>query len=192
MRERRAQVLEAEEVGVQPAAAYFVAPGLGHHRPAEAGEQRAYHEYAAAQRRTLAYELVALKVVEVDVAGAEGVFVLALALHADAHVYEQLYEVLHVEDVGYVLYPHLVAGQQRGANHLQGLVLRALRRYGAAQRVSAFDYERFHWPMVCLLAYLLPVISLAPLLSRLFHAADAELECVEVKLDFAVGEARQV
>ena len=44
-----------------------------------------------------------------------------------------MYEVLHVADVGYVVYGHLVTCQQRGTDYLQGFVLRSLRRDGALQ-----------------------------------------------------------
>ena len=135
------ELLEAQEVGVQPAPSDLVAAGFCDDGLAEAAQQRAYGEHGAAQRGALAHELVALQVVEVEVVGLEGVVVAAVSGYADAHVLEQLDEVVDVEDVGDVLDVHLVAGEQRGTDHLQSLVLGALWGDGAAERSAAFYDE---------------------------------------------------
>ena len=67
------QFLEAQEVGVESPAAYLVAARLSDDGFAEASQQRTYHQHRAAQLGTLAHELVALQVVEVQLIGLEGV-----------------------------------------------------------------------------------------------------------------------
>ena len=58
-----------------------------------------------------------------------------------AHILQQLDEVLHVTDVGNIVYSDWLAGEQGGTDHLQGLVLGSLRCNGTAERMSAFDDE---------------------------------------------------
>ncbi len=136
-----AKVLEAEEMGVEAPPPYLVAAGLGNGCLAETAEQRPNHQHRTAQRRAFLDEVAAVEVVEVDVVGLEGVVVGRVLgdLHAD--VLQQPDEVVDVEDIGDVGDAHGVAGEQRGADHLQGLVLGALRCDGAFQRVSALNDE---------------------------------------------------
>ena len=65
----------------------------------------------------------------------------AVLRYLHAHVAKQLDEVVHVENVGHVVYGDRLAGEQRGAYHLQGFVFSPLRLYGTAERMSAFDDE---------------------------------------------------
>ena len=57
----------------------------------------------------------------------------------DIHVAEQLYEVVHVENVGDICEAHIAVRQEGGTDNLQGLVLGALRMDFALQAMSAFD-----------------------------------------------------
>ena len=128
-------------MSVKSASANFVASGLCHDSLAEAAEQRAYHQYAAAQGGTLLDEVFTFKVFQVEVVGLETVFVVCQLLHLHAYVAQKLYEVVHVENVGNVLDAHLAGCEQCGADHFQSFVLGSLWLDGAAQRVSALDDE---------------------------------------------------
>ena len=146
MTELRPQVLETQEVGVQTATSYLVATGLGNDGFSHASQQRTDHHDGAAQLGTLVDKLVALQVLQVELVRLEreGTLARALAfylLHLDTDVAEQLDEVVDVADVGDVANDHLVAGQQRGTNHLQRLVLGALWRNGATEQMPAFYSE---------------------------------------------------
>ena len=90
------------------------------------------------------YELIALSIVEVQHVGLEGVSTPCLSREGsdlNPNILEQLYEVVDVADVGNIVDGYRLAGQQRGTDDLQGLVLGALWEDGAAQRVSALDDE---------------------------------------------------
>ena len=136
-----AQIAEAQEVGVETAASYLVAAGLGHHGAVETGQQRTYHEHAAAQGGALAHKLVALQIVEVQVVGLEDVGAVLKARHLHPDVLQQQDEVLYIQYLGDVLDVDGLAREQRGANHLKGLVLGALGLDAALQRVAAFYDE---------------------------------------------------
>ena len=136
-----AEVLEPEEMGVKATAPYLVATGLGHGSLAETTEQRPVHQHRATQTRAFLHELHAIEEVQVHVIGLERVVVTVVARNLHAHVLQQLYEVVHVQDVGHVGYAHWLRGEQRGAYHLQRLVFGALRCDGSLQLMSTFYYE---------------------------------------------------
>ena len=136
-----AQLLDADEVRVQPPAANLVASGFGDDGAPEAGHQRPCQHHRAAQAGARLQESLALQVVQVHVRGLEAVGVRAFLGHPHAHVAQQLDEVVHVEDVGHVAHHHLVRREQCRADDLQRLVLGALRADFPAQLVSSFDDE---------------------------------------------------
>ena len=137
--EFRAQVFEAEEVGVEAAPSDLVASRLCHYGVAEASEQCSYHHDGAAQLRAFPDEVVALQECQVQGVGliGEGVVAQADDLHAD--ILHESVEVAHVEDVGHIADGHHVAGEQGGTDHLQGLVLGALWLDSAAQQAASFN-----------------------------------------------------
>ena len=142
--ERCAEVLEAEEVGVETSTSYLVAARFSHYSLAKASEQRTHHKHTAAKRRALAYVFVAGEEVEVEFVCLERKVALAVARHFHAHVLQQAYEVVDIEDVGDVGYSDGVGREQHSGYHFESLVLGSLRRDGALQLVSAFNYKRFH------------------------------------------------
>ena len=136
-----AECLHSLEVGVEPAASYLVAARLCHDCLAAACQQGTEHHDAAAQLLAAADEVVAREVVVVEVLGAEAVVVGIVPCHLYAHVVQHLYLVVDIDDVGDVLDAHGFVGEQCGTEHLQGLVLCALRCDLAFQPVAAFDDE---------------------------------------------------
>ena len=122
-------------------ASYLVAARLCHDCLAAACQQGTEHHDAAAQLLAAADEVVAREVVVVEVLGAEGVVVGIVPCHLYAHVVQHLYLVVDIDDVGDVLDAHGFVGEQCGTEHLQGLVLCALRCDLAFQPVAAFDDE---------------------------------------------------
>ena len=132
------EVFESQEVGVQAAPSYLVAPRLGDHGLAEARQQRTDEQHAAPQGGTLAHKLVALQVVQVGLVGLEHILAVTEPGHFHANIPDQLYEIVHVANVGDIADANLLAGKQGGTDYLQGLVFGSLRNDGAAQRVSAF------------------------------------------------------
>ena len=154
MMELRSQSLETQEVGVQSATSDLVAAGFGDGGLAHASQQRTDHHDRATQLRTLLHKLVALQIVQIQVIGLEGasktrntcLCCILGCLCRDLHAYilEQLDEVHHVSDLRNVVNGHLLACQQRGANHLQGLVLGTLRIDSSAKRVSSLNDKCCH------------------------------------------------
>ena len=142
--EAGSQHLEAQEVGVQSAASYLVASGTGDDGFAEAGQQRSDHEHRPSERGAFLHKVVALQIIQVQVSGTETVGVAVDTLHLNTDIFQQADEVVDVEDVGNVGDGHLVGGEQRGADDLQGLVFGSLRSDGTLQRVPSFDDECCH------------------------------------------------
>ena len=136
--EGRSEVLKTEEMGVESATTDFIASGLGNDGLSEACEQRADEQHRAAQRGTFPNEFVVLQIVEIQRVGLKSIVVHAVLHDPHAHILEQLNEVFHVENVGHVFDAHLVAGQQRGTDDLQGFVFRSLRCDGSFQQATAF------------------------------------------------------
>ena len=94
--EFRPELLESEEVRVQPATAYLVSARLCHHRLAEAREQRTDHKHASPERSAFPDEFLSVEIAQVYVLRAERVFVLAHTVHFHAYILEQENKVVHV------------------------------------------------------------------------------------------------
>ena len=138
------QLLESEEVGVQPAASDLVAARFGDVPHAETGQHRADEHDRAAQFGAALAIVVAAQVVEIDVAGAERVGVFCGVFHFDAHAAQQLDELQYVENLRYVANRDPFGGQQGCTRDLQRLVFGALRGDAAVEPVASFDLEYSH------------------------------------------------
>ena len=75
---------------------------------AETREQRTYKKYASTERRTLMYELVTFKIIKIDFFCTERIFISAQTLNLHTYVNKQFYEIVHVENVRNILYPHFI------------------------------------------------------------------------------------
>ncbi len=131
-------------MGVQPAAADFVAARLGDVSHAETRQHRADQHHRTPQACAALAVVVRLEVFEIDVAGAEGVGVVGEAFDLHAHAPQQLDELHDVENLGDVSHDDPFGSQQHGAEYLQGFVLGALGRNRSVETVSAFDFEYGH------------------------------------------------
>ena len=80
------QLMEAEEVGVEPSAANLVATRLGDDSPAKARQQRADHQHRTAQGGAFADKLVALQIVQPHIVGLESIVVGCEFLHLHAYL----------------------------------------------------------------------------------------------------------
>ncbi len=113
--ERGAQLLEAEEVGIQTAAADLVASGLGHVAHAEAREQRSDHHDRTAQTAAAVVVIGTAQIVQIDRLGTERVCILRQTLDTHAHGRQQLDELHDVDYVRNIVHHHLFGCQQRCA-----------------------------------------------------------------------------
>ena len=144
--ELRTQLLEPEEVGIQPPPADFVAAGFGYVTHAEARQHGADEHHRAAQARAALPVVLRAEVVEIYFAGAKTVCILRELFDLDAHAPQQFDELHDVEDLGNVVHRDPFGGQQRGAEYLQRFVLGALGRDAAVEPVASFDFENRHNP----------------------------------------------
>ena len=142
--ETRTEFLQTEKVRVESASADLVAAGFTDECATEASYERADGENRTAQRRTARQILVGAQIVQVDVVGAEGDVARRIAAHMHADVLQEANEVVDVDNVGHIRQTHFLVGEQRGANHLQRFVLRALRGDFAPKSAIAFDEKRGH------------------------------------------------
>ncbi|MPM90404.1 hypothetical protein SDC9_137525 [bioreactor metagenome] len=52
-------------------------------------------------------------------------------MHFHAHIFEQCYKIVHVQDIGNIFDDDFFFGKQCGADYLQCFVLGSLRKYFA-------------------------------------------------------------
>jgi len=88
--ELRTQLLEPEEMGVQPPPADFVAAGFGYVTHAEARQHGADEHHRAAQARAALPVVLRAEVVEIYFAGAKTVCILRELFDLDAHAPQQV------------------------------------------------------------------------------------------------------
>ena len=139
-----AQALHPLEVGVEPPAADLVAAGLGGLCPAESGEQGTDEHNRAAQGLVAAQVVLAVEIVLVDGVRRKGVSALLQRTDRDAHFAEHGNQVVDVQNVRNVADDDHLAGEQCGAENLQGLILGALGPYLPGKGMSAFYDKRSH------------------------------------------------
>ena len=136
-----AEVHEAFDVGVHPAAADFVSARFWEPGFAEAGQERAADHHRAAERGAELDELGAAHVVAVEGGRLEGVFALFVTGYRYPHLLEEPDKVLHVQDFRNVGDAYRLVCEKHCAEDLQRLVLCTLRSDASAQPVPAFDDE---------------------------------------------------
>ena len=133
--------MQSEEMRVESPAANLVAAWLRKQGAAEACRERTEQQDAAAQAGAALQKLWARQVFEVHVGGAECIVARAVLRHLYIDVAQQLNQVVYVENVRNVLDADRFGSEQRGADYLQRLVFRALRRDASRQPVSALYDE---------------------------------------------------
>ena len=136
-----AEFLEAKEVSVKTAAPDLVSSGLGHCSLTKATKQWAKHQHRAAQGSTLLHKLQAVEIVEIELVCLKRIVAGRIGCHLHPDVLEQSDQIVDVENIRDIADPHCVAREQRGADHLQSLVLGTLRHDGSTQGMAAFDNE---------------------------------------------------
>ena len=176
MMEGGSQLVDAQEMGVQTAAAYLVASGLGHRGTSETGYHGTDEKDAAARLAASLQELVALDVGGIYAISLKGIVAGGILGDFHAHVTEQGYLVVDITDVGYVLDADRVTGEQGGTEYLECLVLGSLRHYLATECVAAFYDKCCHLLLLLFLSWMG--------LTALHHVA--ELELTDVKVDTPV------
>ena len=140
-----AELAEAQDVCVEAPSPDLVTTHVGQHRPSIARQQRPGHHHRPAQRSRPTQEVVRLQIAQVDRVSLKRVDTFRHMLHLHAHVGQQTDQIGHVQNVGHVPYFHLLAGQQRGADHLQRLILGSLRRDLTPHPVPPLNHERAHF-----------------------------------------------
>ena len=140
-----AELAEAQDVRVEAPSPDLVTAHVGQHSPTEACQQRPGHHHRPAQRSRSTQKVVRLQIVQVHRVRLKRVRTLRHMLHLHAHVGQQADQVGHVQNVGHVPDLHLLARQQRGADHLQRLILGPLRRDLTPHPVPPLNHERAHF-----------------------------------------------
>ena len=126
---------------VQTSASNLVTTRFGNNGLTHTCQQWTDHHHRAAQLRTFLHELVACQEFHVQFIGPESKAVFSRLFNLHTNILQQLNKVVDIADVGNVVNGHHVAGQQRGTNHLQGLVLGALRTDFTTEQVPTFNSE---------------------------------------------------
>ena len=121
--ERGAEFLNADEVGVEPSTADFVAARLGNHGFAETGHQWAYQHDGTTQGCAFFKVIFAVKLVQINFVRTETPGTRRGFQRLDPDVLHQTDEVVDVDDVGNVFHDHFVGREQAGTEYLERLVL---------------------------------------------------------------------
>ena len=138
-------------MGIEATATDFVTAGLRHHSLTKTRQQRSNKHDAATQRSRLLAELIALQYVEIHLVSLELERATAIACRtvilADTHTqkFQNVYQFVHIADIGHMLYTYFLAGQQYGTKHLQRLVFGTLRHNLATQLVTTYDFKTAHF-----------------------------------------------
>ena len=128
-------------MGVQTAAAYLVSARFGNHSLAKACHHRSYEHDRTAQAGTPFQEFIALQIGKINIGCLKAICIDAFFRYVHSHIPHQLNQVVHIQDVRYVVHRHLFGCEQGGADNLQHLVLRSLRINVSGKAVSAFYYK---------------------------------------------------
>ena len=102
------QVLEAQEVRVETTATNLVATRLGNRSLSATAQERTDHEHAATKGGTFLHKLYAVQIVEIEFIALESIVVVAVLCHLDSDFFQQLDEIVDVEDVRHVLDAHRI------------------------------------------------------------------------------------
>ena len=136
------------QMGVNAAAAYLVTTRLRYNCHTETSQQRTGYHNASAKTRSKRTIFRAANYLQLYVVGLESVAlphsIPGKGLNLDPEQPEKLYQMIHIPDVGHILYHHPLFSQQHGAYHLKSLVLGSLWEYGSPQFVSAFYFKTTH------------------------------------------------
>ena len=139
-----AQILEAQEVGIQTATTYLIATRLSYGSLATSTEQRTYHEHTTTKRRTFLHKLQTVEIIEFQLITLECIVVTTVLGYLDTYLLEQLNQIVHIQNVRHVADAHRLAGKDCGTDNLQSLVLGALRCDSTFERMTALYDERLH------------------------------------------------
>ena len=86
-------------------------------------------------------EFIALQIGKINIGCLKAICIDAFFRYVHSHIPHQLNQVVHIQDVRYVVHRHLFGCEQGGADNLQHLVLRSLRINVSGKAVSAFYYK---------------------------------------------------
>ena len=134
-----AQFLNAEEVGVEASATNLIATRLCYTGLVETGQQRTEYEDAATQGLASLHEFLTAQVFHIETVGLELPSMVAEVGDTNAHLAQQVDEVVDIENVGHIPDDDRLGREQDGRNDLECFVLGSLRSNLAMQFVSAFD-----------------------------------------------------
>ena len=87
-------------------------------------------------RKEIIFIIVFIQIVSLEDEGS-----LFKPLHLHSYVLKQKYEVLYIQNFRNIGDFNFLVGQEYGTDYFQGLILRSLGLYAAAQPVSSFYYK---------------------------------------------------
>ena len=132
------QLLNTDKVSVQTTASDLIASRFRDQCLAKTGDQRADNHHRTAQGTAFTQELVRLKIVQVDSIGLECIGIGRRMFHLHLHIAQELYQVIHIQYIRYIMDCHFFRRKQCCTNDLQGFILCALRYNLTGQPVTAF------------------------------------------------------
>ena len=138
---RSTQFLNTQEMGIQTPATNLVTSRLGNHCFPKTGNQRTDQHDRATQFGAASQELIAFQVSQIQVIRLKRERITSCFCYFYAHITEQLYQVIDIQNIRNVSDNHFLVCQQRSTKHLQHFVLSPLRHNLPLQFVPSFDYK---------------------------------------------------
>ena len=131
-------------MGVETTASYLVTAWLCHCGTTKSAEQWTYHQHRTAKSGTLHHKPITVEILQIEIGRLERIFSFTKLSDLHTYIYEQLNEIIDIEDIRNVVYRNLIISEQCGTYYLQGFILCALWSNGSAQRMTAFNDKCIH------------------------------------------------
>ncbi len=131
-------------MGIHASATDLIAARTGYVSPTKTRKRRAGYHDTTSQTTAHPFVLGVQEKFEVHGLGLETVAARTEHVHLYAHCLQQVYELIHVHDIGNVVDGDRLGGQQHSAQDLQRLVLGTLWHQFPLQSSSSFNTKASH------------------------------------------------
>ena len=126
---------------INPAATDLVSSRLREICPSETSQERSYHHHRPTQLGTFADKICTGYIIRIDIIRLECIYTLLVTGDLDSHTLKKENQITYIQDFRNIGNLYGFSCQEHRADHLQGLILCALRPYRATKFVAAFYYE---------------------------------------------------
>ena len=106
------QLLESNKVGIQPTTANFISTRFRNISLAKTSQQRADNHHRSTQTSSTFPIIIALQIIEIYLAGFEGIGIFCQMSHYDPHLLQQLDQLQYIDNGRHIMHRHPLRSQQ--------------------------------------------------------------------------------